>query len=203
MTLAGVPGPAGAVGQTGVGYSYTTSTSAITYSLAQHRFTVTENISLVGDAFGFGDRIKIIETTQNLNDYRFMSGYLIARTGTDWTINVDTIVPTTATNLVASSWRVAITGDVTTQTSQAVTFLSTQSASSTNTGPLVIGGGIGIAENAWVGQWLVPKSMTSATAKSFTGTPTGAMIFLTGTGYNKPAYWDGIKWYTNGGNALY
>ena len=176
--------------------------SKIVYTLAQHRFTVTDSLT-IGDGFGFGDRIKLIETTSGLTDYKFMSGYLIAKTGTDFTINVDTIVPNSAVNTSATNWRVALTGDVTTQTSQAITFLSTQGATSTSTGALTVAGGVGIGQNVYVGQWLVPMSMTSATAKSYTGTPTGASIFLTGTGYNKPAYWDGTKWYLNGGTALY
>ena len=201
MSIAGLVGP-GSQGIQGVGFNYTTSTSKITYTLAQHRFTVTDSLT-IGDGFGFGDRIKLIETTTGLTDYRFMSGYLIAKTGTDFTINVDTIVPTSATNSSATNWRVALTGDVTTQTSQSITFLSTQGATSTSTGALTVAGGVGIGQNVYVGQWLVPMSMTSATAKSYTGTPTGANIFLTGTGYNKPAYWDGTKWYLSGGTALY
>ena len=203
MTPSGLQGPYGPTGLDGAGYSYTTSTSSITYSLGQHRFTITDSVTAVGDGFGYGDRIKLIETTKNLNDYRFMSGYLIAKTGTDWTINVDTIQPTTATNLSATSWRVGLTGDITTQTSQNVTFLSTQSSLSTSTGALIVSGGVGIGGSAFVGIWTVPQSMTSATAKSYTGTPTGATIFLTGTGYNKPAYWDGTKWYLGSGSALY
>jgi hypothetical protein len=202
MSIGGLTGLSGLIGASGPGYSYSTSTSSITYSIGQHGFTVNDGINGI-DSFGFGDRIKIIETTQNLNDYRFMSGYLIAKTGTNWTINVDTIVPTTATNLTASSWRVALTGDATTQTSQNIIFLSTQSATSTSSAALVVSGGVGIGGSTFVGQWLVPQSMSSATAKSYTGTPTGATVFLTGTGYNVPAYWNGTKWYLNSGPALY
>jgi hypothetical protein len=170
-------------------------------TFSEKQFTTIDSVA-TGNAFGFGDRVRCIALDAPADNYYFMAGYLVAKTGTNWTVNVDTQNPTTSTQTF-SSWKFALTGDVTTQTGQAVHFLNTSEATSTATGGLIIDGGFGVAKSVWVGQWLVPKNMTSATAKSFTGTPTGATIFLTGTGYNKPAYYDGTKWYVNGGAALY
>jgi hypothetical protein len=155
------------------------------------------------DAFGVGDKIRLISTDAPSGNYYFMAGYLAAKTGTDWTISTDTIQPSTGAGGPYSKWRIALTGDATTVTSQAIVFSNTGSATSTSTGALVVTGGVGVGGSVFVGKWLVPMNMTSSTAKSFTGTPTGAHIFLTGVGYNKPAYWDGTKWYTGAGNALY
>jgi hypothetical protein len=205
MTLAGVPGPNGADGPSGVGYNYTTSSSAVKMGIVntntEKQFTVT-TAQVGNDAFGVGDRIRCIALDAPATDYYFMAGYLAAKTGTNWTVNIDTQNPGTSTS-VFSSWKFALTGDVATQTSQAVHFFNTSNATSTLTGGLVLDGGLGVGKSAFIGQWLVPMSMTSATAKSYTGTPTGATVFLTGTGYNKPAYYDGTKWYLTGGTALY
>jgi hypothetical protein len=205
MTQGGVPGPTGANGPSGVGYNYTTSSSAVQMGIVntntEKQFTVTLS-PLGNDAFGVGDRIRCIALDGPQNDYYFMAGYLAAKTGTNWTVNVDTQNPGTST-LTLSSWKFALTGDVATQTSQAVHFFNTSNSTSTLTGGFILDGGMGVAKNAFIGQWLVPASMTSATAKSYTGTPTGATIFLTGAGYNKPAYYDGTKWYLHSGGALY
>jgi hypothetical protein len=202
MSVAGLVGLTGPSGTQGIGYNYTTSTSTLSMVLGEQRFTTIPG--LIGqDAFGVGDKIRLISTDAPAGNYYFLAGYLAAKTGTDCTINVDTVQPATSPGGPYSKWRMALTGDATTVTSQAIVFSNTGSATSTNTGALVVTGGVGIGGSAFIGKWLVPMSMSSSTAKSYTGTPTGAHIFLTGAGYNKPAYYDGTKWYLSNGNALY
>ena len=76
-------------------------------------------------------------------------------------------------------------------------------STSTSTGAIQLAGGIGMGGSLFVGQWIVPQNSSSATIKNYIGTPTGATVFLTDAGYNKPVYWDGTKWYLMNGNALY
>jgi hypothetical protein len=185
MSVAGLVGLTGPSGTQGIGYNYTTSTSTLSMVLGEQRFTTIPG--LIGqDAFGVGDKIRLISTDAPAGNYYFLAGYLAAKTGTDCTINVDTVQPATSPGGPYSKWRMALTGDATTVTSQAIVFSNTGSATSTNTGALVVTGGVGIGGSAFIGKWLVPMSMSSSTAKSYTGTPTGAHIFLTGAGYNKP-----------------
>jgi hypothetical protein len=201
LSMAGLKGLNGPQGTQGVGYNYTTSTSALSMTLGEKALTVIYGLQ-GNDAYGVGDKVRLISTDAPSGNYYFLTGYLAAKTGTNWTVSVDTVFPNT-TSTTYSQWRIALTGDATTVTSQAIIFNNTSTAVGTNSGALQVVGGVGIGGSTFVGRWLVPMSMSSSTAKSFTGTPTGAQIFLTGVGYNRPAYWDGTKWYTNGGNALY
>jgi hypothetical protein len=201
LSMAGLPGLVGPQGTQGVGYNYTTSTSALSMTLGEQALTVIYG-QQGNDAFGVGDKVRLISTDAPSGNYYFLAGYLAAKTGTNWTVSVDTVFPNT-TSTTYSKWRIALTGDATTVTSQAIIFNNTSTAVGTNSGALQVVGGVGIGGSTFVGRWLVPMSMSSSTAKSYTGTPTGAHIFLTGAGYNKPAYYDGTKWYLSNGNALY
>jgi hypothetical protein len=193
----GLMGATGAVGATGVGYDNVTSTSTVFLNVNQDaRFTVNQQ-----GAFKNGSQVRAV-ALDSLSTGSFIEGYLIP-TGTNWTIVPNNVFPANSPTLNYSNWHFTIGGTFTTSTVFPIRSFSTAMSTSTSTGAIQLAGGIGMGGSLFVGQWVVPQNVSSATIKSYVGTPTGATVFLTGAGYNKPAYWDGTKWYTMNGNALY
>ena len=137
-----------------------------------------------------GQRVRAI--AQNQATLNYIEGNL-TRTGTNCVINVDEFYrdPTTSTT-VFSSWAIVIAGSRPTGTSTSLLLRGEITATNTNTGNLVVQGGVGIWGSVFVGKWTVPYNVSTATLKTYTGTPTGAIVFNTDN--SKPAFYNGSSW---------
>jgi hypothetical protein len=192
----GLDGVQGNPGNDAVGYDGVISNSQVyLWPDSDQQFVVNNQ-----KAYVTGTRLRAV-AADSINTLSFVEG-TVFMTLTNWVMKVDYAEPILSTSTSYSDWRFSIAGTATTTTNRTFKILNTSIGGSTTTGALQVVGGVGIGGNLAVGQWFVPMQVSSATVKTMVGTPTGAMVFLTGTNYFKPAYWDGVRWNVLTGSVL-
>jgi hypothetical protein len=86
--------------------------------------------------------------------------------------------------------------------SSVFTITNVTEAISTDTGALQVVGGVGIGGSLFVGQWHTLWNVSTATVQTFTGTPTGAIVYINDPLYLKPIVYNGTNWTDFSGNII-
>jgi len=137
--------PTGDVGATGLGYGVT-SNSSQTFPFAS---TLTFTVNELESAYTTGNRIRAI--ANGVAYVTYVEGFL-TKNGTSFSVTVDEqFREDTETITTFNTWTFAIAGSRPTTTATLLLISSTQDASSTSTGALVVRGGVGIAKKLFVG----------------------------------------------------
>jgi len=103
--------------------------------------------------------------------------------------------------------QLVLVGTIENPFSQIFTISNATSSTSPTNGALVVSGGVGIggtlivAQSMFTGRFFGLNNTSTSFLSSFTGTPTGAVVFHTNSG--KPAVFNGTSWTDFSGSALF